>query len=105
MSDPANKRASQRVSYPCEVECSGVGVGLSPLNPRISDVSATGAFVDSVVTLPVGTRFRLKFSLPSLIIDCVGEVMHEMPQFGMGVRFLELTAGQRAALDEVVQGS
>ena len=43
MSDPANKRASERVSYPCEVECSGVGIGLSPLNPRISDVSATGA--------------------------------------------------------------
>ncbi len=105
MSDPANKRASQRVSYPCEVECTGVGVGLSPLNPRISDVSATGAFVDSVVTLPAGTQFRLKFSLPSLIVDCVGEVMHEMPQFGMGVRFLELTAEQRAALDEVVQGS
>lgn len=105
MSDPENKRASQRVSYPCEVECSGVGVGLSHLNPRISDLSATGAFVDAVVTLPAGTRFRLKFSLPSLVVDCVCEVMHEMPQFGMGVRFLELTPGQQVALEEVVRGT
>ena len=102
MSDPGDKRASKRVSYPCEVECSGVGMGMSPLNPRISDLSVTGAFVDSVVTLPTATRIRLKFSLPSLVVNCVGEVVHEMPQFGMGVRFLELTPEQKIAIEEIV---
>jgi PilZ domain-containing protein len=101
MSD-SDKRASKRVSYPCEVDCSGVGVGMSPLNPRISDLSITGAFVDSMVTLPRGTRIRLKFSLPSLVVSCLGEVMHDMPQFGMGVRFLDLTPEQRVAIEEVV---
>ena len=98
-----DKRASKRVSYPCEVECSGVGMGMSPLNPRISDLSVTGAFVDSVVTLPVGTKMRLKFSLPSLVVNCLGEVVHDMPQFGMGVRFVDLTPEQQAALAEVVK--
>jgi hypothetical protein len=101
MVDP-DKRANKRVSYPCEVECSGVGVGMSPLNPRISDLSVTGAFVDSVVTLPAGTTMRLKFSLPSLVVNCVGEVVHDMPQFGMGVRFVDLTPEQKLALEEVV---
>ena len=98
-----DKRTSKRVSYPCEVECYGVGVGMSPLNPRISDLSETGAFVDSMVTLPAGTKLKLKFSLPSLVVACTGEVMHEMPQFGMGVRFLELTPEQQVALREVVE--
>jgi hypothetical protein len=103
MTDPDEKRASPRVSYPCEVDCSGVGIGMSPLNPRISDLSATGAFVDSMVTLPAGTAVRLKFSLPSLVVDCTGQVVHEMPQFGMGVRFVDLTPEQQVAIEEVVQ--
>lgn len=98
-----DKRANKRVSYPCEVECSGVGVGVSPLNPRISDISLTGAFIDSMVTLPEGTMVRLKFPLPSLVVSCMGVVMHEMPQFGMGVRFVELTPEQQAAIAEVVE--
>ena len=100
-----DKRASKRVSYPCEVECSGVGVGMSPLNPRISDLSVTGAFIDSMVTLPEGTNLKLKFSLPSLIVSCNAVVMHEMPQFGMGVRFLELAPEQLAALEEIVNAA
>ena len=98
-----DKRASKRVSYPCEVECSSVGVGINPLSPRISDLSATGAFIDSMVTLPEGTLVKLQFSLPSLVVNCNGVVMHEMPQFGMGVRFVDLTAEQQAALAEVVK--
>lgn len=102
MADAGDKRAEKRVSYPCEVDCSGVGAGMSPTSPRISDLSVSGAFVDSMVTVPAGTRLRMKFSLPSLVVDCVGEVVHEMPQFGMGVRFLELTPLQKVALEEVV---
>ncbi|MET0553621.1 MAG: PilZ domain-containing protein [Vicinamibacteria bacterium] len=102
MADAAEKRADRRVSYPCEVDCSGVVAGMSPISPRISDLSVSGAFVDSMVTVPVGTHLRMKFSLPSLVVDCVGEVVHEMPQFGMGVRFLELTPLQKVAIEEVV---
>ena len=102
MADAGEKRAEKRVSYPCEVDCSGVGVGSSPTSPRISDLSVSGAFVDSMVTVPAGTHLRMRFSLPSLVVDCVGEVVHEMPQFGMGVRFLELTPLQRVAIEEVV---
>jgi hypothetical protein len=100
-----DKRASKRVSYPCEVECSGVGVGMSPLNPRISDLSVTGAFIDSMVTLPEGTSLKLKFSLPSLVVSCMGVVMHEMPQFGMGVRFVDLTPQQTVAIEEIVNAA
>lgn len=101
MGDEDRRRAT-RVSFPCEVECTGVGVGQSPLNPRLSDLSLTGAFVDSVVTLPPGTRVRLKFPLPSAVVTVMAEVAHAMPQFGMGVRFIDLDPAQRAAIEEVV---
>lgn len=105
MADGADKRQSPRVSYPCEVDCAGVGGGHNPLSPRISDLSVTGAFVDAVVTVPQGTQVRLTFTLPSGPVSCLGEVAHEMPQFGMGVRFLDLTPEQRAAIQSVVQSA
>lgn len=102
MTEPADKRAEKRVSFPCEVDCAGLGVGSSSTSPRISDLSLGGAFVDSAATVPPGTRFRMRFALPSLVVDCEAEVVHEMAQFGMGVRFLDLTALQRVAIEEVV---
>ena len=56
-----------------------------------------------MVTLPTGTKMQLKFSLPSLVVNCLGEVVHDMPQFGMGVRFINLTPEQKLAIEEVVE--
>jgi hypothetical protein len=98
------KRAAKRVPYPCEVECYNVGSGINPLNPRISDLSAKGAFIDSINALPVGSVLKLKFNTPSLVIEVRAQVVQAMPQFGMGVRFLDLTPQQQLAIDEVVAG-
>jgi len=97
----ADKRQHKRVSYPCEVECTGAGA--NPLNPRISDLSSSGAFIDSMFPVPVGTRFAVGFALPSGPIQLTAEVVHSMEHFGMGVRFLDVTIEQRARLEEAVQ--
>lgn len=96
------KRSSTRVSYLCEVEC--YGVGASPLNPRIADISVTGAFIDSMTALPVGSRLTLKFRLGSEMTRLAAEVVHSMPQIGMGVRFVDLTSPELAALERLVEG-
>ena len=96
-----DKRRAKRVSYPCEVECTGAGE--NPLNPRISDLSSSGAFIDSMMPVPVGTRFAVRFALPSGPIQLMAEVAHSMERFGMGVRFLDLTSEQRARLEEAVK--
>src|SRR5688572_27860682 len=100
MSDGADKRQAKRVTYPCEVKCHGGGHGL--LNARLSDLSATGAFVDSMTGLPDGVRITLKFSLPTGPVAIEAEVVHSMPHFGMGVRFVDLTPEQEAILERVV---
>ena len=103
MSDGADKRGAKRISYPCEVVCEGVGVAASPLNPRISDISVTGAFIDSMTTLPQGTVVKLSIPLASGTLAVVARVTHAMPNFGMGVSFQNLTAEQTAALQKLVE--
>jgi hypothetical protein len=95
-------RHAPRVSYACEVQCTGVGMGLSPLNPRISDLSATGAFIDSMTHIPVGSKVKLTFIVAGREIQAVAEVAHAMPQFGMGVRFVELSDEDRLAIGAFV---
>jgi PilZ domain-containing protein len=99
--DDQDKRAAPRLSYPCDVEC--VGLGVNPTSPRISDLSATGAFVDCINTLPVGSRLVLRFSLPFQDVTATAEVVHAMPQFGMGVRFLDLSPAARGAIEQLVR--
>lgn len=98
----SDKRGAKRIAYPCEVESTGVGA--NPMNPRISDLSVTGAFIDSMSAVPVGSCLKLKFTLPTgkMVVDA--EVVHAMEHFGMGVRFLNLTDEQRQALERVIEG-
>jgi hypothetical protein len=102
MTTSAEKRGSRRVDFHCEVECYGVGGG--SLNPRIADISASGAFIDTLSALPAGSRFTLEIrgSEPTCL---TAEVVHSMPQIGMGVRFVNLTPAQREALDLLVNGA
>jgi hypothetical protein len=95
-------RHAPRVSYASEVECTGVGMGLSPLNPRISDLSTTGAFIDSMTHIPVGSKVKLTFNVGGREIKAIAEVAHAMPQFGMGVRFVELSEEDRLAIGAFV---
>ena|SRR4249920_1926158 len=95
------KRGAKRISFRSEVECTGTGN--SPLNPRISDLSATGAFLDSLNEVPAGTRLSLKFPLPTgMVVGVTAEVVHSMPHFGMGVRFLDLGEEERRAIEALI---
>ena len=97
----SDKRGAKRLAYPCEAECTGIGEG--PLKTRLSDVSASGAFIDSLNPVPVGSRMTLKFTLPTGGVVVNAEVVHSMPQFGMGVRFLDLSEEQRRRIERAVE--
>jgi PilZ domain-containing protein len=100
----AQKRGAKRIEYRSEVECSSTGN--SPLDPRISDLSVTGAFIDSMNGLPEGSRMLLRFPLPSgETVTVQVEVVHSMPHFGMGVRFLDLGEDSRHAIQALVDAN
>ncbi len=101
MSD--DKRASRRVMNVIDVDCRTADEAESSVAARISDLSATGAFLDSMNPLPAGTRLVLRFMAGPREVRVAAEVMHSMPSFGMGVRFLDLSAEGAAAIEALVR--
>ena len=97
-----DRRESKRISYLCEVECEGFGVGR--LATRINDLSITGAFIDSMTCYAPGTTLRLMFHIKDVLITTTAEVRNTTPQTGMGVRFLSLTPQAQAAIESLIEG-
>ena len=67
-----------------------------------SNLSIGGAFFDRSIPHPVGEKVQVTFTLPGadLPITCEGEVVNvpDKKSFGMGVRFLNLAAADKASL-------
>ena len=76
-----------------------------PLDARLTDLSRRGAFVDSIVTFDLGAVVNLKFTVPSLQVSVVAEVVNVRPNEGMGLQFRNLTPAQKVAIGEVVRSS
>ncbi|HLG13344.1 MAG TPA: DUF4388 domain-containing protein [Blastocatellia bacterium] len=100
--DGKDRRTAKRISHICEVECEGAGA--SRLTTRINDLSATGAFIDSMSCFPVGTILKLRFRVRDVQVETTGEVRYCMKNIGMGVHFLGLAPEQSAALVCLVEG-
>jgi len=105
MNEPAgsDKRSARRVSYLCEVECSGAGT--SRMNARINDLSVTGLFLDSMTPIPEGSDLNLRFEIRGKQISVRGQVRYCMPQIGVGVRFLDLSSEAQALIEQLLSDS
>jgi hypothetical protein len=97
-----DKRSSPRMLNAIDLECYTLGDSPAPVTARISDVSVTGAFLECLNTLPAGTRLGLRFVLNEHLVTVAAEVMHSMPQFGMGVRFVNLSPDSRAMIERLL---
>ncbi|MGA9772541.1 MAG: DUF4388 domain-containing protein [Blastocatellia bacterium] len=102
MTDGKDRREAKRISYICEVECEGIGI--NRLATRITDLSTTGAFIDSMTCFTQGTILKIRFRVKEMFIDTDCEVRYSMPQMGMGVRFLSLKPEHIAVLEHFVEG-
>jgi uncharacterized protein DUF4388/PilZ domain-containing protein len=96
------KRSSRRISHLCEVFCEGEGV--TRHSSRITDLSRTGAFIDSMTQFSVGSVLQIKFRAGAALFEARAEVRYVMPQVGMGVQFVDLTPEQDDVLDCLVEG-
>lgn len=102
MNKGRERREARRITHICEVECDGTGI--SRLATRITDLSTTGAFIDSMTNFAVGTRLGLKFRVKDATIETMCQVRYQMPQVGMGVQFLDLRPEYLAVLEHFVEG-
>ena len=102
MNSGKERREAKRISYICEVECEGAGI--SRLATRITDLSTTGAFLDSMVNYAPGTPLTLKFRVKDVVVETQGEVRYSLRQTGMGVRFINMSAESLAMLEHLIEG-
>jgi hypothetical protein len=62
---------------------------------RITDLSEGGCYVDSLGQAQVGEILNIKLQLhDGDSLDLTGEVAHQMPPIGFGVRFVNLSSDQ-----------
>jgi len=97
------ERSSPRVYNVVEVDCRTLDETATPVVARMSDLSLTGAFLDCISGLRPGTRVALRFRVGEQDVEATAEVVHQMPQFGMGVRFLDLSPEGRAAIEALLR--
>ena len=70
---------------------------------RVTDLSEGGCYVDTLGEAQIGEVLVFKLQLPdSQWLELTGEVAHQSPPLGFGVRFVELTDEQREKLRSLI---
>ncbi|MFL5321160.1 MAG: PilZ domain-containing protein [Myxococcaceae bacterium] len=92
--------------YRCNVYFRGGGASTN-LAGKVTDLSGTGLFLVTTTFLPVGKQLHLEFELESGKVEAVGEVRwiargEDVPDQGMGIRFLRLSAASARAIDDAI---
>ena len=92
---PEQRRAT-RFAYVCDVECEALGhVSLN----RIKNLSATGAWIETLDPPPEGSILKLSFSVGSIDVRTKAKVVRRVIGEGMGVAFQDLQPHYGKAID------
>ena len=67
---------------------------------QTSDLSLFGCHVDTVKTLPAGTRVRIKISHRSENFEALGKVVYSRQNEGMGIHFTDIELNDQLVLDK-----
>ena len=96
-----DRRQHARLAFAVDVD---INSGTNFYSGRTRDLSRGGLFVDTDVGLPVGAQLLLMVHVAGKAFQIPGEVAWVLEgdageTVGLGVRFLELSAEARAAID------
>jgi hypothetical protein len=65
-------------------------------------LSVEGAYIRTLNPAPEGSVLKLSFQVGLVDVETKVEVIHRRPNYGMGVRFLELTPPDATAIDNML---
>lgn len=104
------RRSSERYEVTWSVDCKTEDTFLYA---AITNISELGIFVHTIDPLPIGTQLTLHFAPPDSreafilqgMVQWVNAVrpMHDNPNPGMGIRFVDLTPDDRERLVDTVR--
>lgn len=99
------KDEEQRQAWrsPLRLELSFEGAGMRA-ETRISDISITGVYIETVSAIPVASNLKLAFTLPNgYVVNTEGIVVHSQPQTGVGVKFVNLDPNDARLIREFIR--
>jgi hypothetical protein len=74
--------------------------GLTRMAARISDISATGCYVDTINPLTNGTAVRLKILAETQVFEAPATVMYAHAHLGMGLMFGDVLPNSQDVLQQ-----
>ena len=89
-----------RIAIPVELK---VHSAPYPLRVTTSELSLCGFYIETMFTLPTGTELSVLFWLDEQKLTAKGIVATHYPQVGNGIDIVEMSSGDRAALDHFCQ--
>ena len=100
MSD-SDRRREKRWDVCIDAVCDG---NSGNFTARVTDVSEGGCYVDSLNHSHIGEILNLKLELPNGDpLELTGEVAHQSPPLGFGLRFVDLTEEQLERLRSLIE--
>ena len=93
------RRNAKRFKYFCRIEWQDRGISKTG---RIRNLSVEGAYIRTLNPAPEGSVLKLSFQVGLVDVETKVEVIHRRPNYGMGVRFLELTPPDATAIDNML---
>lgn len=93
------RRRSPRFPFIASAQVHADGPG-SQLAARISDISASGCYVDTINPLPDGTPVRVKIFNEAKSFEAGATVVYSHTHLGMGLRFHEIPPNSLNALQD-----
>lgn len=71
---------------------------------RVTDLSEGGCYIDSLSKVQVGEVLKLKLKLPNGDwLELIGEVAHQAPPLGFGLRFVNISDEQTEKLRSLLE--
>lgn len=91
------RRRAPRFPFIASAEVLSAEVG-TRLHARISDISATGCYVDTINPLLGGAAVRLKILTETHVFEASATVVYSHPHLGMGLMFGEVVPNSKDVL-------
>lgn len=95
-----DRRRHERVRFPLEMRWEGLSGRHAA---RVYDVSLSGCYIETLGEVQPGERVRFEIQSPTgRWLAFEGEVVHNQPNMGFGLRLVGLSDSQRGTLAELI---
>lgn len=98
------RRRTPRIPFIASAEVLAEDAG-SQLQVRISDISVSGCYVDTINPLPDGTSVQVRIFNNSQRFEAPATVIYSHAHLGMGLAFREVQSNSQTVLQNWLQAS